>query len=277
MDPFKNRVAVITGGAGGLGSAMARAFAERGSKIVLADLDAPNLEVMTKSLAATGAQVLGVPTDVTKRDSVEALAEATLKRFGAAHIVCNNAGVATFGPIAQSTQKDWEFTMNVNFWGVVYGLQAFVPRLIAQRQGGHVINTASMAGLTGMSWLGVYCASKFAVVGLTESLVRELRPHDIGASVLCPMIVETKINDNSLRMRPAELRNPEGTDILQTGGDAPPLVGSTIQPEELARRVVRAVERRDLYILTHPEQREILKRRAQRIDETFSRERWDLD
>jgi NAD(P)-dependent dehydrogenase (short-subunit alcohol dehydrogenase family) len=277
MDPFKDRVAVITGGAGGLGSAMARAFAERGAKIVLADLDAPNLEVVAKSLASTGAEVLGVPTDVTKRESVEALAEATLKRFGAAHIVCNNAGVATFGPIAQSTQKDWEFTMNVNFWGVVYGLQAFVPRLIAQKQGGHVINTASMAGLTGMSWLGVYCASKFAVVGLTESLVRELRPHDIGASVLCPMIVETKINDNSLRMRPKELRNPEGTDILQTGGDAPPLVGSTIQPEELARRVVRAVERRDLYILTHPEQREILKRRAQRIDETFSRERWDLD
>lgn len=256
---------------------MARAFAARGAKIVLADLDAPNLEVVTKALASTGAEVLGVPTDVTKRDSVEALAEATLKRFGAAHIVCNNAGVATFGPIAQSTQKDWEFTMNVNFWGVVYGLQAFVPRLIDQKQGGHVINTASMAGLTGMSWLGVYCASKFAVVGLTESLVRELRPHDIGASVLCPMIVETKINDNSLRMRPKELRNPEGTDIAQTGGDAPPLVGSTIQPEELARRVVRAVERRDLYILTHPEQREILKRRAQRIDEAFSRERWDLD
>ena len=277
MDPFKDRVAVVTGGAGGIGSAMARAFAVRGARIVLADLDAANLAVVAKQLEGGGAQVLGVPTDVTKRESVEALAEATLARFGAAHIVCNNAGIATFGPIASSTQKDWEFTMNVNFWGVVYGLQAFVPRLIAQRQGGHVINTASMAGLTGMSWLGVYCASKFAVVGLTESLQRELRPHDIGVSVLCPMIVETKINENSLRMRPRELRNPDGTDIPQTGGDAPPLVGGTIQPEELARRVVRAVERRDFYILTHPEQREILKRRAQRIDEVFSPERWPLD
>ncbi len=277
MDPFKDRVAVITGGAGGIGSAMARAFAARGARVVLADLDAPNLAAVAKQLESAGAQVLGVPTDVTKRESVEALAEATLSRFGAAHIVCNNAGIATFGPIAQSTQKDWEFTMSVNFWGVVYGLQAFVPRLIAQRQGGHVINTASMAGLTGMSWLGVYCASKFAVVGLTESLQRELRPHDIGASVLCPMIVETKINENSLRMRPDALRNPAGTDIPQTGGDAPPLVGGTIQPDELARRVVRAVERRDLYILTHPEQREILKRRAQRIDETFAPERWKLD
>jgi len=277
MGPFKDRVAVITGGAGGIGSSLGRAFAARGAKIVLADLDAANLSVVAKHLEAGGAQVLGVPTDVTKRESVEALAEATLKRFGSAHIVCNNAGVATFGPLATSTQKDWEFTMNVNFWGVVYGVQAFVPRLIAQRQGGHVVNTASMAGLTGMSWLGVYCASKFAVVGLTESLQRELRPHDIGVSVLCPMIVETKINENSLRMRPAGLRNPDGTDIPQTGGDAPPLVGGTIQPEELARRVVRAIERKDLYILTHPEQREILKRRAQRIDETFAKERWDLD
>jgi len=277
MDPFRDRVAVVTGGAGGIGSAMARAFAARGAKVVLADLDAANLEVVAKHLEAGGAQVLGVPTDVTKRESVEALAEATLKRFGAAHIICNNAGVATFGPIATSTQKDWEFTMNVNFWGVVHGVQAFVPRLIAQRQGGHVINTASMAGLTGMTWLGVYCASKFAVVGLTESLQRELRPHDIGVSVLCPMIVETKINENSLRMRPSELRNPDGSDIPQTGGDAPPLVGSTVSPAELARRVVRAIERRDFYILTHPEQREILKRRAQRIDEVFAPERWELD
>ncbi|MGH9887443.1 MAG: SDR family NAD(P)-dependent oxidoreductase, partial [bacterium] len=274
---FKDRVAVITGGAGGIGSNLGRAFAARGAKIVLADLDAANLAVVAKHLEAGGAQVLGVPTDVTKRDSVEALAEATLKRFGAAHIICNTAGVATFGPLATSTQKDWEFTMNVNFWGVVYGVQAFVPRLIAQRQGGHVVNTASMAGLTGMSWLGVYCASKFAVVGLTESLNRELRPHDIGASVLCPMIVQTNINENSLRMRPAELRNPAGTDIAQTGGDAPPLVGGTIQPQELARRVIRAIERKDLYILTHPEQREILKKRAQRIDDTFAEERWKLD
>jgi NAD(P)-dependent dehydrogenase (short-subunit alcohol dehydrogenase family) len=273
MDPFENRVAVITGGAGGIGTALARAFAARGARIALADLDAASLATTVMDLEKSGAEVIGIPTDVSKRDSVEALAEATVKSFGGVHIVCNNAGVATFGPLAQATHADWEFTMGVNFWGVVHGVQAFVPRLIAQKQGGHVLNTASMAGLVGMDWLGVYCASKFAVVGLTESLYRELRAHEIGCSVLCPMVVATKINDNSLRMRPAELRNPAGTDRSQFGADAPPMVGGTIQPEELARRVVRAIERRQLYILTHAAQREILKRRAERIDATF--EDWE--
>jgi len=275
MDPFKDRVAVITGGAGGIGAAMAKAFAERGAKIVLADLDGPALAGAVRELEKSGAQAFGVHTDVSKPESVEALAEATLRRFGAVHIVCNNAGIATFGPIAKSTRKDWEFTMSVNFWGVVNGVQAFVPRLIAQGQGGHVINTASMAGLVGMRWLGVYCASKFAVVGLTESLFVELRDHGIGVSVLCPMMVATNINENSLRMRPAALRNPSGSDIPQTGGDAPPLVGGTIQPRELALRAVRAIERRELYILTHPEQREILKRRAARLDAAFNV--WELE
>jgi NAD(P)-dependent dehydrogenase (short-subunit alcohol dehydrogenase family) len=274
-NPFQNRVAVITGGAGGIGAAMGRVFAERGAKLVLADLDEKALVEVTRELEKTGAEVLAVPTDVTKLESIEALAEATLRRFGAFHIVCNNAGVATFGPIAKSTRKDWEFTMSVNFWGVVNGVQTFVPRLIEQNQGGHVVNTASMAGLVGMRWLGVYCASKFAVVGLTESLFVELRDHGIGASVLCPMMVATNINDNSLRMRPQALRNPAGSDIAQTGGDAPPLVGATIQPRTLALRVARAIERKELYILTHPEQRDILKRRAGRLDAAFNV--WDLE
>jgi NAD(P)-dependent dehydrogenase (short-subunit alcohol dehydrogenase family) len=273
MDPFENRVAVVTGGAGGIGSALARAFGARGAKLVLADLDEAGLATAVRELEQRGAEAFGVPTDVSKRASVEALAEATLSRFGAVHVVCNNAGIATFGPIAKSTDEDWRFTMGVNFWGVVHGVQAFVPRLIAQKQGGHVVNTASMAGLVGMDWLGVYCASKFAVVGLTESLHRELRAHDIGCSVLCPMVVETKINENSLRMRPAELRNPEGTDLPQFGGEAPPMVGGVVHPDDVARRVVRAIERRDLYVLTHREQREILKRRARRLDDAF--EDWE--
>jgi NAD(P)-dependent dehydrogenase (short-subunit alcohol dehydrogenase family) len=271
MDAFKDRVAVITGGAGGIGMAMARAFAARGARLVLADLDEAALNRATEELTASGAPVVGVQTDVTKLDSVRGLADAAKRRFGAAHIVCNNAGVATFGLMSQATHHDWEFTMNVNFWGVVHGVETFAPILIEQGAGGHIVNTASMAGLVGMQWLGIYCASKFAVVGLTESLHRELKPSGIGVSVLCPMIVATNINENSVRMRPAHLRNPGEELMLPSAAE---MRGSTIAPEDVARRVVRAIDRKDLYILTHPEQREFLRRRAGKIDTMFEEGTW---
>jgi len=164
----------------------------------------------------------------------------------------------------------------VNFWGVVHGVQTFAPRLVAQGQGGHIVNTASMAGLVGMEWLGVYCASKFAVVGLTESLHRELKPHGIGVSVLCPMIVQTDINRNSVRNRPAALRNPgDARELPEPEAEvAGAMQGSVIGVDEVARRVVRAIERNDLYVLTHPEQRGFLRRRAERLDRMFDPERW---
>jgi len=264
---------VITGGAGGIGTAVARAFAARGARLVLADLDESALARTKADLESGGATVHTVRTDVGERADVEALAESTLTRFGAAHVVCNNAGIATFGEIATQTHNDWVYTMRVNFWGVVHGIEAFVPRLIAQKQGGHVVNTASMAGLVGMQWLGVYCASKFAVVGLSEGLQRELKPHDIGVSVLCPMIVDTAINQNSIRNRPKELRDASSPETVPPEATSQ-MVGSTIAPEEVARRVVRALDRRDFYILTHPEQREILRRRAARLDRMFESDRW---
>jgi NAD(P)-dependent dehydrogenase (short-subunit alcohol dehydrogenase family) len=271
MDDFRGRVAVITGGGGGIGAAMARAFAARGARIVLADLNEGAMAGVAKDLAVAGAEVVTVPTDVTSLESVRALADTAERRLGAVHIVCNNAGVATFGEIADSTHADWEYTMGVNFWGVVHGVETFVPRLLARREGGHIVNTASMAGLVGMRWLGIYCASKFAVVGLTEGLHRELAEHGIGVSVLCPMIVETKINENSVRNRPAALRNPGDEPTVV---DAGLMAGSVIAPEEVARRVVRGIERKDLYILTPPEQREILRRRWQRQDRLFEPDVW---
>ena len=273
MDAFSGRVAIVTGGAGGIGMAMARAFATRGAKLVLADLDEAALARAAGDLRGAGATVHTVRTDVGELAQVEALADETFRHYGAAHIVCNNAGIALFGEMAHATHKDWDYTMRVNFWGVVHGVEAFVPRLIAQKAGGHVVNTASMAGLVGMQWLGIYCASKFAVVGLSEGLNRELAPHGIGVSVLCPMIVETNINANSLRNRPAALRNPDHTDAppdIEAGS----MVGSVIQPDEVGRRVARAIDRNDLYILTHPEQREILRRRARRQDQMFEPDRW---
>jgi NAD(P)-dependent dehydrogenase (short-subunit alcohol dehydrogenase family) len=271
MDPFRDRVAVITGGGGGIGSAMAHAFGQRGAKLVLADIDEAALGRTVEALTAAGVPVIGVPTDVTRLESVQALAEAAARHFGAVHIVCNNAGVATFGEIAHATHRDWQFTMKVNLWGVIHGVEAFLPRLLQQSNGGHIVNTASMAGLVGMQWLGIYCASKFAVVGLTEALYRELKPHGIGVSVLCPMIVATNINENSVRLRPAHLRNPGAEPLVPSAAE---MKGGTIAPEEVARRVVRAIERQDLYILTHPEQREFLRRRAHRIDAMFEEGTW---
>jgi NAD(P)-dependent dehydrogenase (short-subunit alcohol dehydrogenase family) len=268
MDDFRDRVAVITGGGGGIGAAMAEAFASRGARLVLADLDDAAMQRVAKTLG--GAEVLTVPTDVGDRKSVEALAAAAEKRFGAVHIVCNNAGIAIPGEIAAATHADWEYTMRVNFWGVVHGVEVFVPRLLAQNAGGHVVNTASMAGLVGMQWLGIYCASKFAVVGLTEALHRELTPRGIGVSVLCPMVVETNINENSVRNRPAALRNPGDTGTATVGI----MKGGVIQPPEVARRVVRAIDRKDLYVFTHPEQREFLRRRAARQDRMFEPDIW---
>jgi NAD(P)-dependent dehydrogenase (short-subunit alcohol dehydrogenase family) len=271
-DPFRDRVAVVTGGAGGIGFALAEAFAARGARIALADLDEAGMAARAQALEARGAEVLCVPTDVTRRESVVALADAVWSRFGAAHVVCNNAGIALAGPLLQATPEDWRLTMDVNFWGVVHGVDAFAPRLVAQQQGGHVVNTASMAGLVGMGWLGIYCASKFAVVGLSESLRRELEGHGIGVSVLCPMIVATEITRNSARLRGRQA--PDAPAVDQPPASA--LKGGVITAEEVARRTVRGIERNDPYVLTHPEQREFLRRRAERLDAAFAPERWAL-
>jgi NAD(P)-dependent dehydrogenase (short-subunit alcohol dehydrogenase family) len=275
-DPLKDRVAVITGGGSGIGAAMAAAFAARGARIVLADIDPGALERTAATLGAAGAEVLTVRTDVGELAQVRALADAAVDRFGAVHVVCNNAGVAVVGAQADATHADWEYTMRVNFWGVAHGVETFVPRLLAQGQGGHIVNTASMAGLVGMEWLGIYCASKFAVVGLTEGLARELTPRGIGVSVLCPMVVQTDINVNSIRNRPVALRNPDHPEVppVLAPEVQATMVGTVIGVDEVARRVVRAIDRGDLYILTHPEQRRILQRRAARIDRMFEPDSW---
>jgi NAD(P)-dependent dehydrogenase (short-subunit alcohol dehydrogenase family) len=261
-DPFRERTAVVTGGASGIGLAMARAFAARGAHLVLADIDEQALALAEKELAKDATQVLAVPTDVRERAQLERLAEASLGHFGRAHILCNNAGIAVFGPATQTTPQEWETSFAINFWGVVHGVEAFAPHFL-EHGDGHIVNTASMAGLTGMLGFGVYCATKFAVVGYTESLYRELQPRGVGVSVLCPMIVQTNIDANSRRiLGAAEVEEGDA-------GAAAPGYGSVIAPEDVAARVVRAIETGDLYILTHLEQREILKRRFERQDAVF--------
>lgn len=272
MDTLRDRTAVVTGGASGIGAGIARALAARGAHLVLADLDEDGMARLATELTAGGTQVLCHRTDVGDRGQVMALADAAFARFGQVHVLCNNAGVGVFGPIAEATHKDWEYTMRVDFWGVVHGIEAFLPRLLAQQGPSHIVNTASMAGLVGMEWLGVYCAAKFAVVGLSEALYREVAGRGVGVSVLCPMIVETNLNETSVRYRPEALRNPG--DPGPGDAAAPPMAGATITVEEVARRVVRAIERNDFYIFTHPEQRDILAKRAARQDRMFTPERW---
>ncbi|MGH7860109.1 MAG: SDR family NAD(P)-dependent oxidoreductase [Candidatus Binatia bacterium] len=263
MDPFKGRVAVVTGGASGLGAEMGRTFARLGAKIVLADLDEAGMKEVAAEIGREGGEAIAVTTDVTMLDHVRRLADEAWKRFGAAHIVCNNAGVGTFGPLATATHNDWKWVTDVNYWGVVHGVEVFLPRLLEQNQGGHIVNTASMAGLAGMPGLGVYCATKFAVVGLTESLHRELAGTGIGASVLCPMIVRTRINEAE-RTRPTALRNPQAGASPELS-DAHYTFARVIEPPEVAERVVRAIRENSPYILTHRESRDILRRRAERL------------
>ena len=174
------------------------------------------------------------------------------------------AGVAIHGGLEAATHHDWEWVLGVNLWGVVHGIEAFVPRMIAQKQGGHIVNTASMAGLIASQGLGVYNTSKYAVVGLSETLQKDLRPYDIGVSVLCPMGVTTNIRASE-RSRPSDLKNPGGppktADIE--------LIGRYLTPEHVAARVVRAVKANRLYVITHEEAREPLRRRFDRMDKAF--------
>ncbi len=262
---FKGKTAVITGGASGIGLAIAEALGQRGATLVLADLDAIALDAAVSDLSGRGMNVHGNELDVTNRNAVSSLAKLVEDSHGGCDLLFNNAGVAVFGPLVDATEADWEFTMGVNFWGVVNGLHAFVPAMVA-RGSGHVVNTASMSGLIGMENLSVYCASKFAVVGISESIRRELAPAGIGVSVLCPMVVDTPISENSIRMRPGDLRNEVDAPEVTAN-----LVGGVIGADQVAQMVVAAITDNQPYILTHPDQAPILHRRAARLAEAADR------
>ena len=258
MRELAGRVAVVTGAASGIGRALARALAQAGMRIVAADVDEAGL---AETIA--GLDGVAVRTDVSERREVLALADRAWAAYGAVHVVCNNAGVALWGGLEAATHRDWHWVLGVNLWGVIHGVEAFVPRMIAQQSEGHVVNTASMAGLIASQGLGVYNTSKYAVVGLSETLVKDLRPYGIGVSVLCPMGVATRIRDSE-RGRPPALRN-EGA-----AAAAPvELIGRTLSPEPVAAMVVDAIRRNRFYIIPHEESLEAIRRRFQRIEEAI--------
>ena len=268
MQELSGRVAVITGGASGIGLATARRLAREGMRLVLADIEKNPLEAAVKEIQGLGAEALGVQTDVGDLTQVQALADQTFAHFGAAHLVFNNAGVAIFGPIQDMKHEDWEWVLRVDLWGVIHGVEAFVPRMIKQGQGGHIVNTASFAGLVPNEGLGVYCVAKYGVVALSECLARDLRPHGIGVSVLCPMILETNI-EKSERNRPTELGGPAAS-RPRTSAEQQNLRGRTLSPDLAAEKVLRAVKAGELYIHTHEEARAFIRRRFERIDRAFA-------
>jgi NAD(P)-dependent dehydrogenase (short-subunit alcohol dehydrogenase family) len=265
MRDFNGRVAVITGGASGIGLAVAKALAAEGARLVLADIERPVLDQAVADFTAQGVEAIGVVTDVRDRDSVVALADAAYQRFGAVHLVMHNAGVVVFGPTQAMTHADWKWTLDVNLWGPIHGTEVFLPRMLAQGDEGHMLFTASFAGLAPNLNLGAYNVSKAAVVALAESLWRDLRGTPIGVSVLCPQRVHSNI-DKSYRNRPDDVAAESPVE------DAPDkmVAARTLDTDDVAQLVVDAVRRNDLFIVTHKESRESIRRRYQRIDDAFA-------
>jgi NAD(P)-dependent dehydrogenase (short-subunit alcohol dehydrogenase family) len=260
LTSLKDRIAVVTGGASGIGRALALLFAREGAHVVVADLDEAGMAETVAGVVQAGRRGLAVKTDVSHLADVQALADRAFAELGAVHVVCNNAGVALWGGLESVSHQDWEWAMGVNLWGVIHGVEAFVPRMVAQKQPGHVVNTASMAGLIASQGLGVYNTTKYAVVGLAETLQKDLRGHDIGVSVLCPMGVNTRIRQSE-RNRPATLRNATAA----REGTAVELIGRYLPPEHVAERVLRAIYANRLYVITHEEGLTPLKRRFERM------------
>ncbi|MBR0692562.1 SDR family NAD(P)-dependent oxidoreductase [Bradyrhizobium lablabi] len=264
---LNGKVAFVTGAASGIGLALARVFAEAKLKVMLADIDENALNTAVEDLRASGFEAQGVVCDVSDRTSVQCAADETLAVFGNVHVVCNNAGVGGGGPIESIVPADWDWIIGVNLMGALYGIQAFLPHIKAHGEGGHIVNTASMAGLLGPPGIAPYNASKSAVISLTETLAAELAGTEIGVSVLCTAFVRTRIA-TSARNRPPrfgirvdEPANPQMAALVDAG----------IDPIVVARRVLAAIRENDLYVITHPELRSVIAGRFDQILAAFDK------
>jgi NAD(P)-dependent dehydrogenase (short-subunit alcohol dehydrogenase family) len=253
VEDLQGKVAVITGGASGIGRAVAQRAAAEGMKIVLGDIEDGPLTQAVDDLGAAGAEAIGVRTDVADRASVEALRDRALDRFGAVHLVHNNAGIGLGGPIWEVTEEDWRWILGVNLWGVIHGVATFTPLLIEQGEG-HIVNTASVAGLIVAPFLGPYNATKQAVVAISETLFKDLQTlaAPVGVSVLCPGFVQTRIAESG-RNRPDWAPDRDTMGAAEVQGVVQNLVDGGIAPATVADRVIDAVRTNTFYILTHPE------------------------
>ncbi|WP_419931261.1 SDR family NAD(P)-dependent oxidoreductase [Candidatus Poriferisodalis sp.] len=265
METMTGRVAVVTGAASGIGKALALGFAGEGANVVLADIEEEPLRAAEAEVAERGVEALGVITDVTDADSVGALAQATIDRFGAVHMVCNNAGVGGGGLIRNQQLVDWKWVVDVCLWGVIHGVHHFLPHLIEAEES-HIMSTASVAGLMSVPGLGPYNAAKYGVVAIMETLHLEMqrdRNADVGVSVLCPGVVRTNIA-TAQRNRPEELRRerrprPEGeaptetADARRRNANIAAALERGMDPSQVAAKVIEAMYERRFWVLSHPE------------------------
>ena len=274
MRQLQDKTAIVTGAASGLGLGLARTFARHGMSVVLCDIRGDRLDAALAEVRGLGARAIAVVTDVSDRASVQGAADQAVKAFGALHVACNNAGVTIHGKsVAELSPQEWDWIIGVNLYGVIHGIETFLP-LIRQHGGeGHIVNTASIAGfqVRGTRRSGAYAATKFAVVALSESLAHDLAGTPVGVSVLAPAAVKTRIYISG-ENRPERFGGPyeePGNNPLQKE------LEHGLAPDAVGERVVRAMRHRELYVFTHMEQREWLKARHQRIIDAFDDcERW---
>jgi NAD(P)-dependent dehydrogenase (short-subunit alcohol dehydrogenase family) len=268
MNNFRGRVAVVTGAASGIGLALTERFVAEGMNVVMADIEAGALATESARLRRDGATVLPIRVDVSQPGDVERLADETYSAFGAAHVVCNNAGVAVIGAVHEHTLADWQWVINVNLWGVIHGVRVFLPRMLAGGDEGHVVNTASMAGLTTAPFMSVYDVTKHGVVALSESMYKELALSGapIGVSVVCPGLIETNIMRSS-RNRPESLaeEGKAGPMAQAFGQSLSDRLAGGYPPSEVANQVVAGIREGRFYIV--PAQPDVKSNIAVRVND----------
>jgi NAD(P)-dependent dehydrogenase (short-subunit alcohol dehydrogenase family) len=272
MQDFRGKTAFITGAASGIGLGMARAFGREGMNIVVADIDAEAAKGLVQTLGAEQIKAHAVRIDVAERGAVREAALEAVAAFGKIHLVCNNAGVGGGGPIGAVDERDWDWVIDVNLKGVVYGVETFVPLIRSHGEGGHIVNTASIAGLISAPGLEPYSASKYAVVAMSEGWAPQLAPMGIGLSVLCPGFVRTRIADSG-RTRQERYGGVQvvGEDAFAGASNVAEAVARGIDPDIVGDRVVEGVRDGDLYIFTDPRFRDLIELRFAAIRAGFDR------
>lgn len=263
MKQLEGRTAFVTGGGSGIGLSMARSFGRAGMNVVLADIDEVALEAALADLHARQIKAIGVKCDVASRASIENAAAEAVKEFGKVHVVCNNAGVGVGGPIEEVRPRDWDWIIDVNLKGVVYGTEVFTRIMREQGEGGHFVNTASMAGMVSPPGMEPYNATKFAVVAMSEGWRGQLEEAEIGVSVLCPGFVKTRIHESG-RARQEEYGEATPVDDADLSGAAE-FVLNGLDPDRVGERVLEAVRNNELYVFTHPDMRPAVEARFSEI------------